>query len=207
MSSQRAKRVRAAVAATTVLGAALAGWIANEGDGPTERLADGAVMHKPYIPVEGDRPTIGHGATYYEDGSAVTLADPPITRQRARELATWHLSSVYMRCTVESFGDRLIYPKELELAIDHAGQYGCGAWRSSPMLRAYRRGDYAAACRGYLSYRYITSNTRRGSGWQPYRTKAGKLRYKFDCSTPGNRVCRGVWTRSERRYSQCMEGI
>ena len=31
-------------------------------------------------------PTIGYGTTYYEDGTKVKLTDPPVTRERAREL-------------------------------------------------------------------------------------------------------------------------
>ena len=28
----------------------------------------------------------------------------------------------------------------------------------------------------------------------------------YDCSTPGNRRCPGVWARSQQRYQQCMQG-
>lgn len=196
-------RLKPGSAATLALGAALAAWIAYEGTGPTEVQPDGVEVLKPYVPVQGDVPTIGHGATYYEDGRRVTLADPPITRQRARELATWHLSSVYMRCVVESLGETPVHPEELQLAVDHAGQYGCGGWRSSPMARAYAKGDHAAACAGYLSYRYMTSDRRLGAGWQPYTAAGGRTRYRFDCSTPGNKTCRGVWTRSVGRYDAC----
>lgn len=48
-------------------------------------------------------------------------------------------------------------------------------------------GDYAGACRGYLEYKFIRIN--------------GK---PYDCSTPGNRVCSGVWKRSVGRYDKCM---
>ena len=34
------------------------------------------------------------------------------------------------------------------------------------------------------------------------------LRYRFsagyDCSTPGNRICPGVWTRQQARHAACM---
>jgi len=33
-------------------------------------------------------PTIGYGCTYYEDGTKVTMSDPPITAERAKELFT-----------------------------------------------------------------------------------------------------------------------
>lgn len=52
---------------------------------------------------------------------------------------------------------------------------------------AANAGDYAGACRGYLEYKFIRIN--------------GK---PYDCSTPGNRVCSGVWKRSVGRYDKCM---
>lgn len=36
-------------------------------------------------------PTIGIGTTRYENGVRVTLADPPISRERAEELLMWEL--------------------------------------------------------------------------------------------------------------------
>jgi len=198
------RRIPAAKAAVGVLVVALAAWIAHEGDGPVVVRDDGTEVLAPYVPTQGDVPTIGHGSTYYEDGRRVTLADPPITRERARELAAWHLSDQYAKCVVKSLGETLVLPTELRLAFYHAGQFGCGAWASSPMARAYARQDYEGACKGYLSYKYMTSDKRLGAGWQPYTT-AGKTRYRFDCSTPGNKVCRGVWTRSVERFNQCME--
>ena len=40
---------------------------------------------KPYLCV-AKRPTIGYGNTFYEDGKAVTMADKPITKERAISL-------------------------------------------------------------------------------------------------------------------------
>lgn len=45
---------------------------------------------RPYLCPAGV-PTIGYGATFYEDGSKVTLKDPPITKARAEELLKYHL--------------------------------------------------------------------------------------------------------------------
>ncbi len=41
-------------------------------------------------------PTIGFGATYYEDGTSVTLQDKPITPARAEALLEFHLRKVYL---------------------------------------------------------------------------------------------------------------
>ena len=75
-------------------GAILAGWILKEG-----------FSSPPYIPTQGDVPTIGHGSTQYEDGRKVKLTDPPITRKRAEELALHELDKTYGRCVKKRLGD------------------------------------------------------------------------------------------------------
>ena len=67
--------------------------------------------------------------------------------------------------------------------MDWRYQYGGAAWRSSSMLRELRAGNYAGACQALLKYRF----------------SAG-----YDCSTPGNKVCAGVWTRQLKRHAACM---
>ena len=44
---------------------------------------------KPYICPAG-KPTIGFGTTFYENGKPVTLDDPEINQDRARELVEWY---------------------------------------------------------------------------------------------------------------------
>ncbi len=177
------------------IGAAiLASWIAAEG-----------FSAAPIIPVRGDVPTIGHGATRYEDGTRVTMADPPITRERARDLAANLLEQQYGACVRDSLGDTLVQQVEFALAVDFAGQYGCGAWRGSSMLARMRAGDYVGACQAYLSYRFMTS-TQALQGYSAYQWDAAgrATRWRYDCSTPGNKVCRGVWTRQQARHAACM---
>ena len=41
-------------------------------------------------------PTIGYGATYYEDGTRVTLFDAAITNERAEALLIWMVRPVYL---------------------------------------------------------------------------------------------------------------
>lgn len=45
---------------------------------------------KPYL-CPANVPTIGIGTTVYENGRRVTLADPPITKERAMQLLDWEL--------------------------------------------------------------------------------------------------------------------
>ncbi|CAB5719253.1 Phage-related lysozyme (muraminidase) [Delftia tsuruhatensis] len=178
------------------IGAAiLAAWMAAEG-----------FSANPIIPVRGDVPTIGHGATRYEDGTRVSLADPPITRERARDLAANLLEQQYGTCVRDSLGDAPVYPAEFAQAVDFAGQYGCEAWRGSSMLARTRAGDHAGACQAYLAYRFMTSSQAL-QGYSAYRWDAAgrPVRWRFDCSAPGNKVCRGVWTRQQARHAACMQ--
>ena len=46
-------------------------------------------------------PTIGYGATYYDDGTLVQLTDVPITRDRANALLLWHVKNVYLPAVVK----------------------------------------------------------------------------------------------------------
>ena len=159
--------------ALKVTAAIVAAWIAHEG-----------FSAGPIIPTKGDVPTIGHGATHYEDGKRVTMADPPITRQRAGELAVNLLEGTYANCVRRSLGDTLMHPVEFKEAVDFAGQYGCTRWWNSSMRKGYLAGDYVGACNAYLLYKFADG---------------------YNCSTPGNRRCGGVWTRQLQRHSNCMQ--
>jgi len=175
--------------------AIIAAWIGVEGFSPS-----------PIIPVQGDVPTIGHGATQYEDGTRVTMADPPITRARARELAVNLLEQQYGQCVRDSLGDTLMHPEgEFNPSVDFAGQFGCGAWRTSSMRADFMAGRRVKACQGFLAYKFMTS-PKPLPGFTAYQWNAAgrATRWRYDCSTPGNKVCRGVWTRQLKRSADCM---
>lgn len=166
----------------------IAAWIAHEG-----------FSAAPYIPTKGDNPTIGNGATHYENGARVTLADPPITRQRAAELTANLLEKQYGPCTRKPLGMALIHPTEFAQAVDFAGNFGCNAWAGSGMVRHLRAGRYIESCQAYIAWRFI-SDERPHPGWQ----QVGARKWRFDCATPGNRTCRGLWDRQLGRYLACM---
>ena len=136
----------------------------------------------PVIPTKGDVPTIGHGSTRYEDGRPVKLTDPPITRKRAAELARNLHSEEEQRFRASLPGVALTQG-EFDLYLDFTGQYGIGNWRASSMRRHLLAGEYRKACDALLRYRYAAG---------------------FDCSTPGNRRCPGVWTRQQERHAKCI---
>lgn len=137
----------------------------------------------PIIPTKGDVPTIGHGSTRYEDGTPVRLDDPPITRERAAILARNLMSDDEKRFRASLPGVKL-YQEEYDLYLDFVGQYGIGNWRKPKSPRTWLlKGDYVGACKALLNWRFAAG---------------------YDCSTPGNRRCPGVWTRQLRRYDACM---
>lgn len=167
-------RKRIAVTALTISVAGFGAWKQHEG------FSSG-----PIIPTKGDVPTIGHGSTRYEDGTRVTLADPPISRQRAEQLAR-NLMSVDEARFRATLPGVYLHQAEYDLYIDFTGQYGIGNWRSSSQRRHLLAGEYVKACRALLAW----------------RKQDGR-----DCSLPQNwgpKGCKGVWTRQQERHAKCM---
>ena len=68
--------------------------------------------------------------------------------------------------------------------MNFVGQFGIANWQRSSMRKALLSGHYTQACNALLLYRYSVG---------------------FDCSTLGNKVCLGVWTRQQKRHTQCIE--
>ena len=131
------------------------------------------------IPTKGDVPTLGFGSTTHADGRPVRLGDTTTpAKALARTLQYLQVDEADMRKTLDGVA---LHQAEYDVYIDWRYQYGATAWRNSSMLRA---GNYPEACQALLKYRF----------------SAG-----FDCSTPGNRVCAGVWTRQLKRHAACME--
>jgi lysozyme len=140
----------------------------------------------PVIPTKGDVPTIGHGSTRYEDGRRVRMSDPAIDRKRAAELAR-NLMREDERTFAATLPGVKLSQAEYDVYIDFVGQYGLGNWRKSSMRTNLLAGNYAAACRSLLKYRFAAG---------------------YDCSTTingkPNRRCWGVWTRQKTRFDKCM---
>ena len=133
------------------------------------------------IPTKGDVPTIGHGSTRYEDGSPVRMGDT-ITPARAEVLAR-NLNSQAEKQFAASIPGLKLHQDEFDLYMDFIGQYGIGTWRKGSPRKSLLAGNYVQACNDLLKYRYAAG---------------------FDCSTPGNKRCAGVWTRQLERHAKCM---
>ena len=88
-------------------------------------------------------PTIGYGATYYEDGTRVTLLDAPITRERAIALLQWMVRTVYLP-TVMRLCPGIDNPNRLAALIDFTFNLGGSALKNSTLRRKVNAGRWAA---------------------------------------------------------------
>jgi GH24 family phage-related lysozyme (muramidase) len=136
---------------------------------------------KAIIPTKGDVPTLGFGSTVYENGKPVSMGDK-ITPQRALILAQKHISKDE-EAFRESIEGVALYQYEYDAYIDFTYQYGIGKWNKSSMRQYLLKEDYPKACAALLKYKFAAG---------------------YDCSTPGNTRCYGVWERQLKRHAQCM---
>lgn len=163
-------RERTSVVALALSASAFIGMVVNES------YTDTAV-----IPTRNDRPTVGFGSTFNENGTPVKLGDTT-TPVRALIKAQAHISKAEGLFR-ESLPNVKLYQGEYDLYMDWVYQYGINAWYTSSMSANLLAGEYVWACKSLLRYKF--------SGG-------------FDCSTPGNKICAGVWTRQQQRYATCM---
>lgn len=133
------------------------------------------------IPVKGDVPTLGFGSTTHADGRPVRMGDrtnPVESLQRT--LAHVQKDEAGLKRCVSA----PLHQAEYDLMVDFAYQYGVGALCRSTIVREANAGRYAQSCEAYTLYRFVAG---------------------YDCSTPGNTRCHGVWLRSKSRRDKCME--
>jgi lysozyme len=164
------KHVRLAVSALSLSLAGFVGLVAHE-----------SYTDKAIVPTKNDRPTVGFGSTFRDDGSPVQMGDT-ITPPRAIARSAAHIAkdeAGLKRCVTGPMSQ-----VEYDVLVDFAYQYGVAAACLSSMVRETNAGNYVAACNAYTLYK-------RSGG--------------FDCSTPGNKICAGVWKRSLERQAKCLE--
>jgi lysozyme len=170
----KAGPARLVVAALSLSAAGLVGIVAHEG------YTDSAV-----VPTKGDRPTVGFGSTFHEDGKPVRVGDrtDPV---RALVKAKSHIDREE-RAFRETLPGVRLTQGEYDLYLDFTYQYGLTNWRTSSMRKRLRAGEYHAACDALLQW----------------RKAAG-----YDCSTlvggKPNRRCWGVWERQLERHAKCI---
>ncbi len=145
----------------------------------SEGYTDGAV-----IPTKGDVPTVGFGSTFNADGTPVKMGDKT-TPIRALILAQAHLNKEENLFRASLAGASLSQI-EYDVYMDFVYQYGFANWKNSSIRRNVMAGNYAAACDSLLQW---------------------KMAAGYDCSTPGNKRCWGVWERQLARHKQCTAAL
>jgi lysozyme len=132
------------------------------------------------IPTQNDKPTYGFGSTTKEDGSAVRIGERTTPMRAVKRTAAYLANAeADMKDTLQGVD---LTQGEFDVYMNWRYQYGIGAWRKSSMLADLKDGSYVLACYDLLRYRF--------SGG-------------YDCSTPGNKRCAGVWTRQLDRFADC----
>lgn len=97
---------------------------------------------KPYLCPKGI-PTIGYGATFYEDGRRVSLTDAPITKGRAEALLDWHLTRYFLP-PVMNLCPTADTPGRIAALVDFAFNLGVGRLKSSTLRRKVLLSDWGA---------------------------------------------------------------
>lgn len=96
------------------------------------------VVLKPYLCPAGV-PSIGVGCTYYEDGAAVALTDPPITIERAESLLLWMIRTKYLPAVIR-LCPGIDDPHRLAAIIDFTFNLGAGSLSASTLRRRINAG-------------------------------------------------------------------
>ena len=97
---------------------------------------------KPYLCPAGV-PTIGYGATYYEDGRRVALTDVSVSKEYAEELLKWHLNNVYIRA-VMSLCPRISDPKRIGAIVDFTFNLGVNTLKNSTLRKKINNEEWEA---------------------------------------------------------------
>lgn len=101
------------------------------------------VYLKPYLCPRGI-PTIGVGATFYEDGRPVTMLDPAITCERAMQLLQWHLQRHFLP-KVARLCPEVDTPQRLAALLDFAFNLGSGNLAASTLRRCVNASQWDQA--------------------------------------------------------------
>lgn len=115
---------------------------------------------QPYLCPAGV-PTIGYGATYYEDGTRVTLRDPAISRERADALLRWHVRNVYLPA-VRRLCPSVKHAGLLAALIDFAFNLGAGNLRISTLRKKVNAQEWDALATEFRKWNKAGGKVLRG---------------------------------------------
>lgn len=98
---------------------------------------------RPYLCPAGV-PTIGYGATFYEDGRKVSMKDKPISKARAEALLLWHLEHGFLTGVTRMCAGADT-PERLAALLDFAFNLGLGNLKASTLRKRVNQGDWLDA--------------------------------------------------------------
>lgn len=133
-----------------------------------------------YRPTPKDVPTICLGSTRHIDGSRVKMGDA-LSKEQCDALDRSNIAR--FEASVRKCTKAPISQVEYDTLVDFAFNVGVSGYCKSTMVRLINARHYIDACYQYRRWRY----------------HAG-----FDCSTPGNRICAGIWTRRLQAEAKCL---
>lgn len=129
---------RRSIAALSLSAAALVGLVMSEG------YSDKAI-----IPVKNDRPTVGFGSTFREDGTAVQLGDT-ITPQKAVARTLAHVQKDEGR--IKQCVTVPLHQYEYDAYIQLSYNIGGNAFCDSTLVQKLNDSDYSGACSEILRW-------------------------------------------------------
>jgi lysozyme len=99
---------------------------------------------KPYL-CPASVATIGYGTTRYSTGRAVSLDDPPVTRQQAETLLLDQLRNDYLPGVLRACPGLVAHPARLNAVVDFAYNLGVGRLQTSTLRRKLNMEDWEGA--------------------------------------------------------------
>lgn len=87
-------------------------------------------------------PSIGYGATHYEDGRAVQMSDPPINRNRAEDLLQWEIKT-QVAPAVRRLCPGIDTPGRAAALLDFTFNLGSGRLKASTLRRRVNEGRWS----------------------------------------------------------------
>lgn len=135
-----------------------------------------AFTNKAVRPTPLDVPTIGFGTTEgVRMGDTITV--PEALRRAQRDITKFE--GALKRCVSAP-----LFQAEYDLYVDFSYNVGATNFCSSRMVKRLNAQDYAGACREFPRWKFHKG---------------------YDCSTPGNRICKGLWDRRLEAQALCLE--
>ncbi len=130
---------------------------------------------KAIIPTKGDVPTVGFGTT---GGVKITDTTTPVKAVQRALLDASSFEGALKKCVTAPLSQA-----EYDIYVDMSYNIGPTAFCKSSMVKNINAQKYYEACDAILLYKYAA---------------------KYDCSTPGNTRCYGVWIDRQRSHAQCV---